>query len=48
VRTELGGPHAPRSLEEGIVCPIYMVELPFKVNPEFQGKFFYDQVPFAF
>jgi len=39
----MGGPNAHRSLEEGVVCPVYLVDLPFKVNPEFQGKFFLDQ-----
>ena len=48
MRTDLGGPDADLSLEEGIVCPVYLVELPFKVNPEFQGKFFSDQKPFEF
>ncbi|KAL4472403.1 hypothetical protein ABPG74_018352 [Tetrahymena malaccensis] len=42
VRTDLGGNNAHRSIEEGVVCPVYLVELPFQVNPQFQGKFFYD------
>ena len=45
VRTDLGGPTAPKSLEEGIVCPLFMVQLPFKVNPDIQGKFFENNAP---
>jgi len=44
----MGGPNAYRSLEEGIVCPVYLVDLPFKVDPDLQGKFFSDQKPFEF
>jgi len=42
VRTDMAGPKAERSIEEGAVCPCYLVNLPYKINPEFQGKFFYD------
>ncbi len=42
VRTDMAGPKAPRSIEEGAVCPCDLVQLPWKVNPELQGKFFYD------
>ena len=44
VRTELGGPSAPLSIDQGAVCPSYVVELPYKVQPEFQGKFFSQRV----
>lgn len=42
VRTDMGGPNAFRSLEEGVICPVYLVELEHALNPLFQGKFFYD------
>ncbi|KAL4463515.1 hypothetical protein ABPG72_007616 [Tetrahymena utriculariae] len=44
VRTDMAGQQATRSIQEGAVCPVYLVELPFQVKPELQGKFFYDQV----
>eukprot|EP01017_Pseudomicrothorax_dubius_P010116 TRINITY_DN13575_c0_g2_i2.p1 TRINITY_DN13575_c0_g2~~TRINITY_DN13575_c0_g2_i2.p1 ORF type:complete len:280 (-),score=27.40 TRINITY_DN13575_c0_g2_i2:24-863(-) len=40
VRTDMGGPHAHKSIEEGTVCPLYLVDLPHEINPELQGKFF--------
>lgn len=42
VRTDMGGPRAQRSLDEGVVCPVYLIELEHKLNKEFQGKFFED------
>lgn len=39
----MGGPNAYLSLEEGAITPSYLIELPFEVNPEFQGKFFSDK-----
>ena len=40
VRTDMGGPKAPLSIEEGTVCPCYLVNLPWVVNEDLQGKFF--------
>lgn len=44
VRTDATGPDAPRSIDEGSVCPCDMVYLPWKINPEWQGGFFSDSV----
>eukprot|EP01017_Pseudomicrothorax_dubius_P029251 TRINITY_DN3538_c0_g2_i2.p1 TRINITY_DN3538_c0_g2~~TRINITY_DN3538_c0_g2_i2.p1 ORF type:complete len:244 (+),score=43.57 TRINITY_DN3538_c0_g2_i2:111-842(+) len=40
VRTDMGGPNATKSIKEGSECPLYLVNLPFTVNPGFQGQFF--------
>jgi NAD(P)-dependent dehydrogenase (short-subunit alcohol dehydrogenase family) len=42
VRTDMGGPNAFRDLDEGVLCPVYLIELEHKLNMELQGKFFYD------
>lgn len=42
VRTDMGGPRAFRSIEEGIVTPLYLINLPHEINSDLQGKFFYD------
>ena len=42
VRTDMAGPQAPRTIQEGAVCPCDLVYLPWHINPELQGKFFYD------
>ena len=42
VRTDMGGPRAQRSIEEGVICPVYLVELEHKINKELQGKFLED------
>jgi len=42
VRTDMAGPNATRSIEEGSVCPCDLVYFPWKINPELQGQFFYD------
>jgi len=42
VKTDMGGPNAFRELAEGVICPVYLVELEHKINMENQGKFFYD------
>ena len=44
VRTDMAGMEATRSIEEGAVCPVYLVNWPHKINKEFQGKFFYDSL----
>jgi NAD(P)-dependent dehydrogenase (short-subunit alcohol dehydrogenase family) len=40
VRTDLGGPKASKSIEEGVVCPMFLINLPYVVTEEYQGKFF--------
>ena len=42
VKTDLAGPEAPLSLEEGAVCPSFVVNLPWKVDEKYQGKYFAD------
>lgn len=42
IRTDMGGPNATRSVEEGVVGIVYLVNLPHEIKEEFQGKFFYD------
>jgi len=41
-KTDLGGQNASRTLEEGVVTILYLIELEHKINKNFQGKFFYD------
>lgn len=42
-KTNLGGENAPRTAEKGAETPIYLVNLPFVVNDEIQGKFLRDK-----
>lgn len=42
VRTDLGGPKAIRSLEEGSETPSYLVTLKYELDNDLQGQFFYD------
>ena len=42
VRTDIGGLKGERSIEEGAVCPAWLVQLPWEVIPGYQGKFFRD------
>jgi len=42
VKTDMGGPKAFRELDEGVICPVYLVELQHMLDMELQGKFFYD------
>lgn len=28
------------TIQQGAETPVYLIELPFEVNPEFQGRFF--------
>jgi NAD(P)-dependent dehydrogenase (short-subunit alcohol dehydrogenase family) len=39
-RTDLAGPKAAKSAEEGSDTPVYLVGLPWNVNKDWQGKFF--------
>lgn len=43
VKTDMGGDKAPRTLEEGSVTPIYLVNLEDGIKKDLQGKFFYDK-----
>jgi len=40
VKTDMAGPNAPLSLEEGVVTPIHVIELEDGINPERQGKYY--------
>ncbi len=40
VRTDMTGPKAHLSIEEGVMTPIYLIELEDGINEEYQGKFF--------
>lgn len=41
-RTDIGGPMAERSVEEGSVCPCNVINLPWKYNESLQGQFFFN------
>ena len=41
-RTDMGGPTADKSPEEGPETIEYLIDLPYKVDPELNGKFFKD------
>ncbi len=43
VKTDMTSHKGVLSLEEGILTPVYLIELPFEVNQEWQGGFFYLQ-----
>ena len=40
VKTDMGGDLAPLTIQEGVLTPIYLIELPDGINKENQGKFF--------
>lgn len=42
VRTDMGGPKAPLSIEEGIKTQIFLIELPDGIKEEYQGKYFHE------
>ena len=42
-RTNLGGDKAPKSVEEGPDTIEYLIDLPFKLNKEINGKFFLEK-----
>lgn len=42
VQTELGGPGAKLTLEQGAVCPCFVINLPWKIDENYQGKFISD------
>jgi len=46
VATAMGGEYGKRTPDEGAVTPAYLINLEFKVNPDFQGKFFYNSKPY--
>lgn len=40
VKTDMGSQAAPLTIEEGIVTPLYLINLPDGIIPEYQGKYF--------
>ena len=42
-RTDMAGDKAPKSAEDGADTPVYLVNLPWEVNKDLQGKFFYER-----
>lgn len=42
VRTDMAGPKALLSIEEGVITPIFLIELPDGINSEYQGRFIYE------
>ena len=40
VRTDMGGPRAPLSVEQGAVNEVFLLELPDGINKNYQGKYF--------
>lgn len=40
--TDLTGNKGTRTVEEGVVCPVWLVKLPEGISEETQGQFFYD------
>ena len=43
VKTDMGGSNAHRTLEEGSVTPVFLINLKYEVQKELQGQFFYDE-----
>lgn len=43
VQTDMGGKSAHRTLEEGSVTPVYLVNMKYEINKDLQGQFFYDE-----
>jgi NAD(P)-dependent dehydrogenase (short-subunit alcohol dehydrogenase family) len=48
VKTDLAGPNAILTIEEGAVTPTYLAELPPTINNDLQGKFFFNCKPVSF
>ena len=40
VKTDMGGPRAPLSVEQGAVNEVFLLELPDGINKNYQGKYF--------
>jgi hypothetical protein len=43
VKTDLNNNKGTLSLEQGIITPIFLAELPFEINQELQGGLFYQK-----
>lgn len=42
VRTDMAGPKAPLTIEEGAKMEVFLIELPDGINEQYQGKYFSD------
>jgi len=42
-RTDMGGKNAPLAVERGADTPVYLINLPFKLDEKYNGKFFMDR-----
>lgn len=40
IKTDMAGPKAPGTIEEGAETPIFLLDLPYKIDPKIQGGFF--------
>lgn len=47
-KTDLAGPDAPLTVEQGVVTPTYLIDLEPKINDTLQGKFFFNSKPVSF
>ena len=43
MKTDMTSQKGKLSIEEGIRTPMFLVNLPFEVNKEFQGQFFQEE-----
>ena len=41
VKTDMTSQKGTLEVEDGILTPVFLIELPFEVNKEYQGEFFY-------
>ncbi len=41
-RTDMGGPDAPKSIEEGLITPLFLINLEHSIHCDLQGKFIAD------
>ena len=44
-KTDIGGPGAERTIQEGAICPANVINLPWKFNESLQGKLFVNSEP---
>ena len=42
VKTDMTGPEAPLTIEQGVVNEVFLLELPDGINKQYQGKYFDD------
>jgi len=42
-RTDMAGDKAPKSADDGADTPVYLINLPWEINKDLQGKFFFER-----